>query len=87
MPHASDCTKMCIQSIESMGSSETACPSSILFIWCSCADTAVLKSSDAVKAAVLAVDPMLTMSGAESRQAPQVWTNFDGSDVEVSGGN
>jgi hypothetical protein len=45
MPQAMLCIRMCIHSIESMGSADIACPSSILSLWWSCANTVVLRSS------------------------------------------
>ena len=87
IPHANPCTKMCSHSIESMGSAETAWPSSILLTWCSCAVAAALNKSAAVSAACLVLRPMLTSNRAAVRQMLQLTILFDGSGVEALDGN
>lgn len=88
MPHANDCTSMCVHSIESIESSDMAWPSSILFTWCSCAVTAVLRSNAAARAACLALRPMLTLDRAEMRrQAPHVLIALGRSLVEILDGS
>lgn len=65
IPQANPCTKMCVQSIESMGSCDMTSPSAILFTWCSCAVIAVLNSSAAARAARRVVATMFGLNGAE----------------------
>ena len=65
IPQANPCTKMCVHSIESMGSCDMTSPSAILFTWCSCAVTAVLHSSAATRAARRVVAPMFGLNKAE----------------------
>jgi hypothetical protein len=65
IPQANPCTRMCVHSIESMGSCDMTSPSAILFTWCSCAVTAVPNSSAAARAAHRVVALMFGLNGAE----------------------